>query len=233
MIKALLFDLDGTLLPMDSYAFAGHYMKLLVQAFIQTTGEAQTKRWIMEGVDNVLQNTTQTNREAFFQPLIKNTGISAEEYENKLLPFYTNTYPKLRDIYCKQPDDRAVQSVKTARRKGLKTVLATNPFFPRAAIDARIEWAGLTPADFDEITTYENYRAAKPRPEYFMQILETISLQPEECVLIGNDCSDDLPAGKLGIGTFWLTEWPLNYEEGQAFDHSGKYDDLLAWIEGI
>lgn len=234
MVKALLFDLDGTLLPMDTYAFAEHYMKLLLKAFGDFYGDKRIQQWTVEGVEAMLRNTTELNRDAFFTPLIANTGISAEEFENKLLPFYSTVYPTLRDIYCARPEKKAVQAVHMARKKGLKTVLSTNPLFPRVAVEARIRWAGLEMEDFDEITTYETYRAAKPRPEYFRQILETIKLTPEECVMVGNDCKDDLPAGALGIGTFWLTEFPLNFEgQEPVFDFKGGYEQLLDWIKEL
>jgi len=234
MIKALLFDLDGTLLSMDSDKFAEHYVQMLIKAMIEATGDVKMKQLVLQGIDDMMKNTTVTNKEAFFKCISAHSGISADEFEVLLAPFYKNTYPQLKDLYCSPPTSQAIQAVRIAKAKNIKTVLATNPLFPRGAVVARVEWAGLTEQDFDEITTFEDYCAAKPRKEYFLQILERMNLLPEECVFIGNDCSDDLSIGKLGVKTFWLTEFPINNKNiTPQYTYSGKLDDLLKWIEEL
>lgn len=63
------------------------------------------------------------------------------------------------------------------KAKGYPLVLATNPLFPRMATLERVAWAGLDPADFVLITTFENCRFTKPNPGYFLEILEVIGAQ--------------------------------------------------------
>ena len=92
------------------------------------------------------------------------------------------------------------------RAHSIRRVLATNPLFPACAVEARLRWAGLRPEDFSYITTYENSTYCKPNPAYFQEILEKTGLYAEQCIYIGNDAVEDLPARQLGIPTFLLTD---------------------------
>ncbi|MDP1125298.1 hypothetical protein Q5O12_27610, partial [Klebsiella pneumoniae] len=76
----------------------------------------------------------------------------------QLLPvfdrFYAEDFPHLGKGIEPLPMARKV--VEAAWSQGAKLVLATNPVFPRVAVDARLEWAGLADVPFALITSYEN-----------------------------------------------------------------------------
>jgi FMN phosphatase YigB (HAD superfamily) len=91
-------------------------------------------------------------------------------------------------------------------------VMATNPVFLKGAINARIEWAGLTPRDFDHITYCEDTHYCKPTLEYYREIMGKIGKQPEKCMMVGNDIRDDMVAERLGMQTFLMTAYLLNPE---------------------
>ena len=119
--------------------------------------------------------------------------------------------------------------------KGKKIYLATNPIFPRCATLNRIRWAGLSAEDFEEITTYETCRYSKPNVEYYRGILSECGLDPEECLMIGNDRKEDLAAGELGIHTYLVTgclehgDAPARGEyEGESL--SQLYEDLKGLV---
>lgn len=115
---------------------------------------------------------------------------------------------------------------------GLKAALATNPIFPAIATRERIRWAGLTESDFELITTYENIGVCKPNPDYFKEVAERIGVAPEECLMVGNDVGDDMPAEKLGMRVFLLTDCLINKdgEDIEKYPH-GDFDALFKYIE--
>ncbi len=94
--------------------------------------------------------------------------------------------------------------------KGYELVLATAPLFPWQATHERIRWAGLEPAHFKTITTYERCRYTKPHLSYYKNLLEEIGREAEECLMVGNDVDEDLAASEVGMQTFLVDEMLIN-----------------------
>ena len=65
------------------------------------------------------------------------------------------------------PNPLAKIAVEGLRGRGLQVVLATNPLFPAVGVATRLGWIGLTPGDFQYVTSYENSSYCKPNPAYF------------------------------------------------------------------
>ncbi|MBP3434403.1 MAG: HAD family hydrolase, partial [Clostridia bacterium] len=129
-------------------------------------------------------------------------------------------------------DPKAAETVRKLKEKGLRVALATNPIFPRIATQKRIAWAGLSPDEFELYTTYETSRHCKPNPYYYIDILREMGVKAEECLMAGNDVSEDMIAKEIGMDVFLLTACLINKEEKDitAFPQ-GNFDDLLAYIE--
>ncbi len=115
---------------------------------------------------------------------------------------------------------------------GHRVVLATNPIFPAIATESRIRWAGLEPSDFEYYTTYENSRFSKPNLKYYEELLQKIGVEAGECLMVGNDVSEDMVAEKLGMKVFLLTDSMINKEGAdiERYPH-GDFDDLLTYIK--
>ena len=113
-------------------------------------------------------------------------------------------------------------------------MLATNPIFPAAATESRIEWAGLDKNDFLLYTTYENSHYCKPNPKYYEEILERLHMNAEECLMVGNDVNEDMVAETLGMKVFLLTDCLLNKDNKDisAYPHGG-FPELLSFVEGL
>ena len=124
--------------------------------------------------------------------------------------------------------------LKLAKSKGMKVYLATNPVFPRCATMNRIQWAGLDAEDFEVITTYEDNGYSKPNIEYFRQILTKFNLNPEECLMIGNDVEEDLIIRRLGVKTFLVTDTMEN-KKGLPVetDYQGTMEELYRFVEKL
>ena len=235
-IKHILFDLDGTLLPMDQDEFVKFYMPLLAKSYIEAGVQVDPKEFIgavWKGYEAMVKNDgSRTNREAFWSYTEELMPISPEESEKLALRFYDGDFNQA--ARATSPSPFSDQIVKTARRRGLHTYLATNPVFPRCATMNRIRWAGLDASDFRVITTYEDCVYCKPNPEYFRMILEEFRLDPEECLMVGNDVEEDLSIRSLGVKTFLVTDTMENKKNlPVSSEYAGTLDELLKFVESV
>lgn len=210
MLKAVLFDLDGTLLPMLQEDFVrayfgrlakfaapyGYEAKLLIDALWKGTGAMVTN----DGM--------KTNREIFWDVFAGVFGEQARAQETAFEEFYATDFNAARSACGFAKESK--ETVELLKRHGIRRVLATNPIFPAVATRARICWAGLAQEDFELITTYENSCHCKPNPAYFADILEDIGCKAEECLMVGNDAVEDLAALQVGIPVFLLTPCLIN-----------------------
>jgi FMN phosphatase YigB (HAD superfamily) len=137
-----------------------------------------------------------------------------------------------RDLaHLATPIPGAAGLVRTTREEGLTLSLATNPIFPREAILARVEWAGLDPGDFALITGAETMHHAKPDAGYYREILSLLGAAPGECLMAGNDRHQDLAAGLVGIRTFLVDMGYLTGRDiGVVPDGRGTLADLKAFL---
>ena len=221
MIKAVLFDLDGTLLPMDQDKFTDYYVPFLVKKLAPYGYEPEKfVKTIWEGTYKMLGNDGScTNREAFWRHFTSVFGPESREHEKAFLDYYANEFNDAA-IMCR-PTPLANELVKMVKASGRMAVLATNPIFPRAATVNRIRWAGMDINDFDMYTTYEDVGYCKPNPDYFRFLLDKLNLRPEECIMVGNDAEEDTAAEHLGMKVF-LVETDLINRKGRdisAYPH--------------
>ena len=233
-IKAILFDLDGTLLPMDQNVFVKAYFGGLCKG-LAPHGYAPDKLVdaIWKGTAAMVKNSGEkTNEEVFWDAFAAIFGERVREDLPQFDAFYREDFDKVQDS-CGY-DARAKAVIDAVRAKDLRIALATNPIFPAVATESRIRWAGLDRNDFELYTTYENSRYCKPNPDYYRAILSKMNLSPEECVMVGNDVGEDMIAGTLGMQVFLLTDCMINKnnEDISAYPHGG-FDDLIAYIDAL
>lgn len=235
-IRHILFDLDGTLLPMVQDEFVRFYMPLLAKSYISNGVEVNPREFvsmIWSGYEAMVENDgTQTNREAFWNYMGDKLPISREKSEELALKFYDGDFNQA--ICTTRPTPVADQIVKAAKEKGLETYLATNPVFPRCATMNRIRWAGLDERDFKVITTYEDCNFCKPNPEYFRLILREFGLEPSECLMVGNDVEEDLTIRTLGVKTYLATDTMENrHNLPFETEYMGTLEELLAFTKSL
>lgn len=234
MIKNILFDLDGTLLPMDQDKFANGYFSRLVKKLAPLGYDPQkTVDGIWSGTAAMVKNNGGiTNEEAFWIKFEEFFGKEALKDKPVFDEFYRNEFNDVKSDCGFNP--AAAETVKELKQKGFKLILATNPIFPAVATESRIEWAGLDKADFELYTTYENSHYCKPNPAYYGEILEKLSLKPSECLMVGNDAAEDGAAQKLGIKVFLLTDCLINKKgiDINAYPN-GSFSELIKFIDGL
>lgn len=216
--------------------FVKFYMPLLAKSYMGAGVSLDPKKFIgavWAGYEAMVKNDgSRTNREAFWSYMEPELQISTEESENIALKFYENEFNQA--ICTTKPTPVSNQIVKKAKSRGLETYLATNPVFPRCATMNRIRWAGLDAEDFKVITTYETCTYCKPNPEYFRGILEEFSLDPSECLMVGNDVEEDLAIRVLGVKTYLVTDTMENKKDLPVkSDYIGTLEELLKFIETV
>ena len=233
-IKAILFDLDGTLLPMDQELFAKTYIDGLVRV---AAGDGyDPKRMadaIMRGIAAMVKNTGEvTNEEAFWRVLSENFGEKIREKADMFDSFYSGDFQKISEVCGFTP--HAAEIISFASSRGFRVALATNPLFPRVATESRIRWAGLSPDGFELFTTYEGSHYSKPNPDYYREVLEKLSLTAEECLMVGNDVCEDMIAEELGMRVFLLTDCLINKSgtDPSRYPH-GSFRDLQKFINEL
>lgn len=234
MIKAILFDLDDTLLGNDMDRFLPGYFALLGQYAEKYMSRDQFLQELMTSTQAMIRNVDPalSNRDVFWQTFAARTGLDAVELEAFFEQFYRNQFHQLRNRTEKRPF--AQKLVQYCLDHNLDVVIATNPLFPLMAIEARLAWAGLpvTEYNFALVTAYENMHAAKPQRAYYSEILERIGCAPEKALMIGNDWENDiLPAHSVGMQTYWLSlnDAPLPAELPVA--HGRSLQDVHAFIK--
>ena len=211
MITTVFFDLDGTLLPMDLDEFQRAYMAGLAKKMAPHGYEPKLLlKSISRGIAAMVGNTgTQTNEAVFWADFCHIFGEDARKDEPMFAEFYATDFGQVRTVCGFAPE--AAELIGLLKEKGVRCCLATNPLFPEIATRQRIRWAGLEPEDFEIITTYENSRFCKPNPAYYRDLLDKLGLEPENCLMVGNDVGEDiLPAKAVGMQTFLLTPCLIN-----------------------
>lgn len=207
MIKTILFDLDNTLLGNHMDTFLPQYFALVDRYTQEEFKQGQMLPAIIAASQEMVHNNAPelTNKEVFWRHFTQRHNLDMVELEKTFGRFYATDFKKLEKITQKWPV--AADLVRTAFAKGLQIVIATNPMFPRMAVEERLRWAGVPASDFPYhlITTYENMHAVKPHQAYYQEILSIVGCQAENALMVGDNWQNDIePASALGLFTYWI-----------------------------
>jgi FMN phosphatase YigB (HAD superfamily) len=233
-ITTVLFDLDGTLLPMDQDVFVKAYFGGIAKKLAPHGYDPQKLIGaIWGGTKEMIKNDgKKTNEERFWDSFVGVFGERAREDLPLFDAFYREDFDKVQAVCGHTPKARVL--IDRLQEKGLRLALATNPIFPSMATESRMRWAGLSTKDFEIYTTYENSRFCKPNLAYYQDILQTLGVCPEECLMVGNDVSDDMVAREFGMQVFLLTDCLINKDGVDISIYpNGNFDDLLAFVEEL
>ncbi len=211
-IRALLIDLDNTLMLFNEDEFLTNYGALAAPYFSDLLDESSFFQKLLASTLKMLKNDgTVTNLEAFTQFFITDLPeLTFDQCVQRFKQFYSESFHHLSRII--HPVSYARTLLKQVIKANIQVVIATNPIFPKVASVQRLKWAKINDLKIALITHAENMRYCKPHPEYYQDILTKLSLQPEVCLMAGNDLVSDMAASTLGIQTFLVN---LDQEKGR------------------
>lgn len=209
-IRAVLFDLDGTLIDVDMQLFIPAYLRRLAERLAPHADPKRAERTLRAAVMAMLGDTSgESSLETLLRAtLAEQLQLEWPIYQAALADYCSNDLEELRPLV--RPHPLARELVEACLVRGWRVVLATNPIFPRAVVDARLAWGGLDDLPFQPVTTYENSRHCKPQAGFFADLLDDLALPPQACLMVGNDTHQDLAAGRLGLPTCLLTTWRID-----------------------
>ena len=238
MIRAVLFDLDDTLLRLNLTAFVARYVAgattLLAQAARMTApsvGSAYVRGFL--AIDAQDRTDSLTNEQLFNQVFLARTGIPLDDpvihdlvdyYESAIVPGYSG------GVVAARPVEGAREAVEKVHDLGLICALATNPTFSLACDRARMGWAGVSEDDFVLVSTFSNSTRSKPSAQYYQEFANALGVRLEECLMVGNDATRDFARPECGLRTAYVGHarpkkavW-----HGPMKELSSRLPDLLA-----
>ena len=232
--QAILFDLDGTLLPMELEAFTKVYFVALARElapFGLTPETLLQPFWA--ATKAMMGNTTgKTNADVFWETFSAMTGVERARVEPICDAFYATGFQAARAATKENP--LAKEAVRIAREKADKVVLATNPLFPMQGQATRLSWLGLAPEDFDLVTCYTSDRHCKPNPAYFHDICARLDLDPARCLMIGNDDREDMHcAVAAGMSAYLVTDCRLPDREHPWTGEMGTFAEMVEMLQKL
>lgn len=232
--RAICFDLDGTLLPMDLDGFMQAYFKGIA-SFVAKRG-LDAKRF-MEALKAgtkamAMDHLGIANRDVFwdeFHRVYPEPKGVAEEVADE---FYATDFKEIGKDVIANPS--AAKAIFELAAKGYPLALTTMPMFPLAAVKARLAWAGIDPDVFARITSYENSSSIKPRETYFAENVSALGASGADILMVGNNTIEDLSFCALGCDPYLVTDWLIN-DNGFDIDSikHGSMDDFAKWAASL
>lgn len=214
MLKAVVFDMDNTLLDINLGAFVAVYMRdeaRLIADICQKNSVnalASLSGILIDLVRNRRRAEDDRTNHAFYidelrrrcqlpldDPII---GEAFSYYEREVLPLRNSPLINAR------PREGAHRAIQTVADRGLRIALLTNPGFTRDCIECRMKWGEIDDAPFELVTTMENSTRCKPDIRYYLESLDVMGLSPEEVLMVGNDAQRDFPVPDCGIQTAFV-----------------------------
>ena len=211
----VLFDLDGTLLPMELEEFTNTYFALLAKKAAPFGYEPKPLvAAVWKGTKAMVKNDgSELNCSRFWEVFSQEMGRESLKLREPFDEFYAKEFHGAKTATWENP-------------------LAKNSLFPAVGVNTRLSWVGLSLSDFSYVTTYENSSYCKPNPDYFGEILEKTGKQPEECLMVGNDADEDLAALEREIDVFLTTDCLIN-KSGRDLTgiSTGTFAEFLTMME--
>ena len=233
MIKNILFDLDGTLINTLQNNFNEKYFNSIYKKFNDSGYDgAFLSRAVLEGLGAMISNDgSKSNEEAFWDFFESKTNVKKDDIISLFEDFYKKEYDALYD--CVEKIEVTGKAISILKNKGYNLILATNPLFPKIAIEKRASWGNIDCCNFSYVTSYENSSYAKPNLNYYKEIIDNNHLDAKETIMFGNDLIEDLVIEELNVPCYIITNNMINVENINNCTKKGDYNDFLNYINSL
>lgn len=184
MIRAALFDIDGTLI--DTVDLHTAAWKQAFEHFGKVISYDEIRSQIGKGGDKLIPSLLSREEDERFGP-------DLEEYRSGL---YLREFLPLAEAF---PGAREL--VERARRAGLLVALASS--CKKAELEHDMRLVGIEAA-VDAAVTGGDIEASKPDPDVFEAALDRLGVAPHDALAIGDSPYDAIAAARAGVRTIGL-----------------------------
>ncbi|MDO5558942.1 MAG: HAD family hydrolase [Oscillospiraceae bacterium] len=229
--KAIFFDLDGTLLPMDNDTFTKGYFRELAKKLSPVGIEPKPLiDAVWAGTKSMVTNDgSGLNADIFWDTFASVTGLDYLPFRNAADEFYKNEFSAAKQFTGENP--LAKKAVDMAHQCSRKVICAANPLFPLDGQLMRLGWVGLGKKDFDYICSYETESFCKPNPKFYTSLCEKTGVKPHECLMIGNDENEDMYAALMaGMNAYLVTDNAVMCEKHRFDGDAGSFEEMTRML---
>ena len=212
MLKAVVFDMDDTLLSINLSAFCWVFLRDEVNLLASIARRSPLGLFTpFSGAYLAMFDAKRaddlTNRAYFDAEIERRCGVpladpviadAFEFFEREVLP-HCNDH-----VIGARPRAGAHQAVELLLERGMRIALLTNPSFSHSCIECRMAWGDMLDMPFELVTCMENSTRCKPSPRYYLEAIGALGLEPEEVLMVGNDPKRDFPVPDCGIQTAYV-----------------------------
>lgn len=201
MLKAVLIDLDNTILFVDEMEFMLQYLPQVAEVFSDLLPQEEFQPRLIQAAQAFMKNNGEkSNKEYFLEVFSPGLAETKEEIWGRFMRYYDTGFERLRSLVSAPEGVRDL--LEELKRRDLKLVIATNPVWPHEVQMKRLTWAGVGDVTFDLVTSLENMSFCKPELGYYQEICAKIGEHPEACLMVGNDPVNDMIGAKIGMKTY-------------------------------
>lgn len=212
MIRACIFDLDGTIL--DTITTITYYVNYTLQKYgIDAVTEDECKYFAGNGAKTLIKRA------------LESKGITDEAVFDKVFPDYVEAYDK-DSLYLTTPFPGIQKCLVNLREKGIKlAVISNKPDFATKSVVKH-----FFGDSFDLVFGGIEGVPLKPDPTLAQKVVSELSVNPEEVCWVGDTAVDIETAKNLGAGLSIGVLWGFRKKEELI---SAGADVIISDVDGI
>ncbi len=217
MYKAVIFDLDGTLVnSLDDLAVATNYA--LEQHGFNTYPVEDYKYLVGDGMVKLIERA------------ITNEKLTPESFKAVFDDFMT--YYRGHYLVHTKEYDGIIEAVKGLKEMGLKLAVVSNKADNMANIIVSEFFGDI----FTKVTGKREGYPTKPDPALTLKIIEEMGVLPEECIFVGDsgmDCANAVNSGCYPLGVLWGFRKKEELIENGAKALINHPDELIPFVKRV
>jgi len=223
MIKAVLFDLDNTLI--DFMRMKKEASRAAAYAMVEA-GLQMDKEDLAEKLFNYYLRYGIESNDAFMKYLMK----EFRKIDYCVLAAAVNAYLKEKYLHL-DPYPGVVEILDKLRKRNLKLAVVSDGLRLKAWM--RLNAAGIDHY-FDTVIAFEDTGKRKPAPEPFLMACERLDVKPQECLMVGDWPERDIKGAKaLGMKTCLVKYGQVIGKEEGADHEIRNYTEFLTILNDI